>query len=54
MSAEAVVRQAIAAAKSGKRTLVPGLMNKIMIGSTRITPRKIMASVAGSMFAPKT
>jgi len=53
MSAEAVVRQAIAAAKSGKRTLVPGLMNKIMIGSTRLTPRKIMATVAGSMFAPK-
>ena len=53
MSAEAVVRQAIAAAKSGKRTLVPGLMNKIMIGSTRITPRKIMATIAGSMFAPK-
>jgi len=54
MSAQAVVRQAIAAAKSGKRTLVPGWMNKIMIGSTRITPRKMMANVAGSMFAPKT
>jgi len=53
MTAEAVVRQAIAAAKSGKRTLVPGWMNKIMIGSTRLAPRTMMANVAGSMFAPK-
>jgi short-subunit dehydrogenase len=53
MSAETVVRQAIAAAKSGKRTLVPGWMNKIMIGSTRLAPRSMMANVAGSMFAPK-
>jgi short-subunit dehydrogenase len=54
MSAEEVVRQAIAAVKSGKRTLVPGWMNKIMIGSTRLAPRSLMAGVAGSMFAPKT
>ena len=54
MSAEAVVRQAIAAAKSGKHTLVPGWMNKVMIGSTRLTPRRVMARVAGSMFAPKS
>ena len=54
MSAEQVVRQAIAAVKSGKRTLVPGWMNKIMIGSTRLAPRSLMAGVAGSMFAPKT
>jgi hypothetical protein len=53
MTAEAVVRQAIAAAKSGKRTLVPGWMNKIMIGSTRITPRSVLARISGSMFAPK-
>ena len=54
MSAEAVVRQAIAAAKSGKHTLVPGWMNKVMIGSTRLTPRSVMARIAGSMFAPKS
>jgi short-subunit dehydrogenase len=53
MSAEAVVRQAIAAAKSGRRILVPGWMNKLLIGSTRITPRVVLARVAGSMFAPK-
>jgi len=53
MSAQVVVRQAIAAAKSGKRTLVPGWMNKVMIGSTRLTPRSVLAKVAGSMFSPK-
>ena len=53
MTAEAVVRQAINAAKSGRHTLVPGWMNKVMIGSTRLTPRSVMARVAGSMFAPK-
>jgi hypothetical protein len=53
MTSEAVVRQAIAAAKSGKRTLVPGWMNKIMIGSTRLTPRTVLVNMAGSMFAPK-
>jgi uncharacterized protein len=53
MSAQAVVAQAIAAAKRGKRTLVPGWMNKVLIGSTRLTPRRVLAQVAGSMFAPK-
>lgn len=53
MTAQEVVRQAIAAAKSGKRTLVPGWMNKVMIGSTRLTPRSVLTKVAGSMFAPK-
>jgi short-subunit dehydrogenase len=53
MTAEAVVRLAINAARSGKRTLVPGWMNKTMIASTRFTPRSILARVAGSMFAPK-
>ena len=53
MTSEAVVRQAIAAVKSGKRTLVPGWMNKIMIGSMRVTPRSLASSMAGTMFAPK-
>ena len=53
MSAQAVVAQAIAASKRGKRTLVPGWMNKVLIASTRLTPRRVLAQVAGSMFAPK-
>ena len=53
MTADEVVRQAIAAVKSGKRTLIPGWMNKITIASTRITPRSLVSTVAGSIFAPK-
>jgi uncharacterized protein len=53
MSAQAVVRQAIASAKSGKRTLVPGWINKVLIGSTRLTPRGVLGRVAASMFTPK-
>ena len=52
MSAEAVVRQAIAAAKAGTRALVPGWMNKIVAVSARVTPRSVLAKIAGSMFAP--
>src|SRR5437762_1127097 len=36
MTAQAVVRQAIAAAKSGKRTFVPGGINKMLVGFTRL------------------
>jgi len=54
MTSAAVVRQAITAAKAGKRTLVPGWMNKVMIGSTRFTPRSVLAQMAGSMFTPKS
>jgi short-subunit dehydrogenase len=53
MTAEAVVTQAIAAAKAGKRTLVPGWMNKTLAVTTRMTPRSVLARIAGSMFAPK-
>ncbi len=53
MSAQAVVAQAIAASRRGRRTLVPGWMNKLLIASTRFTPRFVLARVAGSMFAPK-
>jgi short-subunit dehydrogenase len=53
MSAEAVVRQAIAAARSGKHTFVPGWMNKAVVASTRFTPRRVLAQMAGAMFHPK-
>src|SRR5438093_3162081 len=53
MTAQAVVRQAIAAAKSGKRTFVPGGINKMLVGFTRLAPRRIVARMAGSMFKPK-
>ncbi|MGH7898542.1 MAG: SDR family NAD(P)-dependent oxidoreductase [Candidatus Binatia bacterium] len=53
MTSQAVVRQAIAAVKAGKHVLVPGWMNKVTAMSTRLTPRTVLAKVAGSMFAPK-
>jgi len=53
MTAEAVVTQAIEAAKTGRRTLVPGWMNKTLVVTTRMTPRSVLARIAGSMFAPK-
>ena len=38
--------------ETGKRTLVPGWMNKIMIGSTRLTPRSVLATVAVFVVLP--
>jgi uncharacterized protein len=50
MNADTVVTQAIAAAKRGKAVCVNGPMNKIMVESTRIAPRRMVARIAGSMF----
>ncbi len=50
MSAETVVAQAIAAAKRGKSVYVNGAINKIMAEAPRITPRRLVAKIAGSMF----
>ena len=50
MNADTVVTQAIAAAKRGKSVCVNGPMNKIMVESTRFTPRRLVAKIAGSMF----
>lgn len=52
MSAESVAQQAIAAAKRGERLFVPGWMNKAAVVSTRFTPRRILARMAGAMFHP--
>ncbi|MDP3936759.1 MAG: hypothetical protein Q8R92_01330 [Deltaproteobacteria bacterium] len=53
MSAGEVVRQAIAAAKQGKRAHVPGIMNKASTGVARILPLSVAAGIAGAMFQPK-
>lgn len=50
MSAETVVAQAIAAAKRGKSVYVNGPMNLLMVESTRVAPRRLIAKIAGSMF----
>ena len=50
MSAVTVVAQAIAAAKRGKSVYVNGPINKITVETIRITPRKLVAKIAGAMF----
>lgn len=50
MDAKTVVEQAIASAKRGKRLKVTGLMNLVMMESTRIAPRALVARIAGAMF----
>jgi short-subunit dehydrogenase len=54
MSAEAVVRGAIMAAKAGRRLYVPGWMNKVSFASMKITPRRVTARVAATLFHPKS
>lgn len=54
MNAEAVVRQAIAAAKDGRRLLVPGWMNKAAVASLRLMPRRAVAWMSGTLFHPKS
>jgi len=46
MSAEAVARIAVSAMRSGKRTVVPGLPNKIAAWSVRLVPRRIASWLA--------
>ncbi len=53
MSADDVVRLAIAAARQGKRALVPGIMNKASAGAARFLPRSVAAGISGAMFQPK-
>jgi hypothetical protein len=53
MTAEEVVQQAIAAARKGRRTLVPGWMNRAVVTSVRFMPRRLLTGIAGSMFHPK-
>jgi short-subunit dehydrogenase len=47
MSAEAVARITVRAMQSGKRTVVPGLPNKIAAWSVRLVPRRIASWLAG-------
>jgi short-subunit dehydrogenase len=50
MTAQTVVAQAISAAKRGRSVYVNGPMNVLMVESTRIVPRRLVARIAGSMF----
>jgi short-subunit dehydrogenase len=40
MSAEAVATRALRAMRNGRRTLIPGLLNKLSCWSVRLVPRR--------------
>lgn len=46
MSAEAVAQIGYRGLLSGKRVVVPGLMNKLGVQGTRLTPRRLSAQIA--------
>jgi short-subunit dehydrogenase len=50
MDAATVVREAIAAARSGKSVKINGMINTVMAESTRIAPRSLVRRIAGAMF----
>jgi short-subunit dehydrogenase len=50
MDAKTVVAQALASAKRGKAVRINGIINQVMAQSNRITPRAIVARIAGAMF----
>jgi len=50
MDAKTVVAQALASAKRGKTLRINGIINQVMAQSTRISPRSMVARIAGAMF----
>jgi short-subunit dehydrogenase len=50
MDAKTVVAQALASARRGKSVRINGIINSVMAQSTRITPRSLVARIAGGMF----
>lgn len=50
MDAKTVVAQALASAKRGKAVRINGLFNQVMAQSNRISPRSVVARIAGAMF----
>lgn len=50
MDAKSVVAKAIDAAERGKAVRITGAMNFMLAQSARITPRRVVAKIAGSMF----
>jgi short-subunit dehydrogenase len=54
MTADEVVAQAIKAAESGRRTLVPGILNALTVESVRLMPRRMVTAVTGGIFQPRS
>jgi short-subunit dehydrogenase len=53
MSAEDVASQAIRAARAGRRTLVPGILNSLSVESVRLMPRRLVTATVGFLFQPR-
>ena len=53
-SAETVAHNGLVALAKGKSFVISGAMNKLMAESERLMPRRIIASVAGKMYRPKS
>jgi uncharacterized protein len=50
LKAEAVVKEALAAAERGKRVRINGLMNKVGAVGARLLPRALVTSIAGRIY----
>lgn len=53
MSAAKVAEDGWIQARKGRRSFVPGMMNKIMAFSTRLSPTKLNAAIAAKMMAKR-
>jgi len=51
MSSHDVARAGYKGMLRGKRLVIPGLMNKLVMQSVRFTPRKMVTAIAGSLNA---
>jgi len=51
MEAEPVGRAAVQGLIRGKPEVVPGFLTKLLVFSTRLVPRPVQASMAGSLMA---
>jgi len=52
MAVEPVARAAYAAMMAGRGLIVPGLRNRLLVASTRFTPRRLLARIAKRLNAP--
>jgi short-subunit dehydrogenase len=50
LNAEAVVKEALAAAERGKRVRINGVMNKVGAVGARLLPRALVTSIAGRIY----
>ena len=53
MSADALVKRALAAYDGGRAVVVPGLVNWLTAFFAKIFPRVVIRAVAGRLYAPR-